>query len=83
MPDVFQQIHSFMDHVKGNSYFTRRRQEQSAWWMHETIREKLTSEFYGDERVKAQLKDIEQKVNKGKISSFAAAERLIKLYKEE
>jgi LAO/AO transport system kinase len=83
MPDVFQQIHSFMDHVKGNSYFTRRRQEQAAWWMHETIREKLTSEFYGDERVKAQLKDIEQKVNKGEISSFAAAERLIKLYKEE
>ena len=82
MPDVLEQIHSFLDHVKNNNYFTQRRQEQAAWWMHETIREKLTSEFYGNERVKKSLEDIEQKVNQGEISSFAAAERLIELYKQ-
>jgi LAO/AO transport system kinase len=83
LDDVKQNIEEYLKHVETNGYFSKRRNEQAAWWMHETIREKLTSEFYGNERVKAKIKDIEQQVNKGEISSFAAAEQLIVLYKNE
>jgi len=79
---VREKIADYLKQVKENHYFTKRRREQSAYWMHETIRQRLTSEFYGNERVKARLKDIEQEVNNGEISSFAAAEKLIEIFKE-
>ena len=80
--DVVQKtITDYLKHIKENGYFKDQRKEQTAWWMHETIREKLTSEFYEDKRVKEKLNNIEQQVSKGEISSFAAAERLIALYK--
>ncbi|HKL15817.1 MAG TPA: methylmalonyl Co-A mutase-associated GTPase MeaB [Balneolaceae bacterium] len=80
--DVVQNtITDYLKHIKETGYFKDQRTEQTAWWMHETIREKLTSEFYEDKRVKEKLSDIEQQVNRGEISSFAAAERLIALYK--
>jgi len=82
IPLVREKIADYLKHVKENHYFTKRRREQSAYWMHETIRQRLTSEFYGNERVKARLKDIEQEVNNGEISSFAAAEKLIEIFKE-
>jgi LAO/AO transport system kinase len=82
MDEVRQQVHDYFDHIKENRYFKKRRQEQAAWWMHETIKEKLTAEFYGSSRVKEKLKEIEQQVNSGKISSFAAAEKLMKIYSD-
>ncbi|WP_340105272.1 methylmalonyl Co-A mutase-associated GTPase MeaB [Rhodohalobacter sp. 8-1] len=80
--DVQEQITGYINHIKENSYFTKRRREQSAWWMHETIRDKLTDQFYNDPSIKERLSDIEERVNSGEISSFAAAEELIELYKE-
>ena len=81
LDDVKQNIEEYLKHVETNGYFSKRRNEQAAWWMHETIREKLTSEFYSDERVKAKIKAIEEQVNRGEISSFAAAEELLKHHK--
>jgi LAO/AO transport system kinase len=76
------QIQSYISHVKGNNYFEKRRNEQSAWWMHETIRQRLTAEFYNDPSIKKKLSEIEEKVNSGEISSFAAAEKLIEIYRK-
>lgn len=81
LDEVQKTITDYLKHIQENGYFEEQRIEQTAWWMHETIREKLTTEFYEDKRVKEKLSDIEQQVNKGEISSFAAAERLIALYK--
>ena len=83
LDDVKQNIEEYLKHVETNGYFSKRRNEQAAWWMHETIREKLTSEFYSDERVKAKIKAIEEQVNKGEISSFAAAEELIRISRNQ
>ncbi|NBC25337.1 MAG: methylmalonyl Co-A mutase-associated GTPase MeaB [Bacteroidetes bacterium] len=81
LDDVKANIEDYLEHIKANSYFKKQRSEQSAWWMHETIREKLTSEFYGNPDIEEKLSKIEKQVNKGEISSFAAAERLIEVYK--
>lgn len=78
--EVQEQITGYLNHVKENSYFTKRRKEQSAYWMHETIRQKLSDQFYNEPTIKKRMSDIEQMVNSGEISSFAAAESLIKLY---
>jgi len=79
--DVEGQIQSYISHVKENNYFQKRRKEQSAYWMHETIRQRLTAEFYNDPSIKNKLSEIEEKVNSGEISSFAAAELLMGIYK--
>ena len=81
--DVKEKISDYLNHIKENNYFYKRRKEQSAWWMHETIREKLASEFYGNPLIKKKLSEIEKKVNSGEISSFAAAERLIEMYRSK
>lgn len=78
--EVQDQITGYLNHVKANSYFTKRRREQSAYWMHETIRQKLTQQFYNSSSIKNRLSDIEKKVNSGKISSFAAAEVLLGVF---
>ncbi|REL24792.1 methylmalonyl Co-A mutase-associated GTPase MeaB [Rhodohalobacter sp. SW132] len=79
---VEEQIQSYISHVKENSYFQKRRKDQSAYWIHETIRQKLTSEFYNNPAIKEKLAEIEEKVNAGEISSFAAAELLLKVKKK-
>ena len=79
---VEEKISGYLNHIKENNYFQNRRKEQSAWWMHETIRERLTTEFYGNPDIKQKLSEIEEKVNAGEISSFAAAERLMEIYKK-
>lgn len=83
IPDVKHKISDYIKHIKENRYFQKRRKEQSAFWMHETIHKKLTSEFYENQRIKEKLPGIEKQVNAGEISSFAAAEKLMKLYKNE
>lgn len=83
IPDVKHKISDYIKHVKENRYFQKRREEQSAFWMHETIRKKLSSEFYENQGIKEKLPGIEKQVNAGEISSFSAAERLMKLYKNE
>lgn len=81
--DVHEQIAGYLNHVKENSYFKKRRREQSAYWMHETIRQKLSDQFYNDPSIKERLSDIEERVNSGEISSFAAADILLKSYLNE
>lgn len=80
---VKEKISDYLNHIKENNYFQSRRKEQSAWWMHETIRDRLTTEFYGDPSIKKKLSEIEEQVNSGEISSFAAAEKLMEIYKSE
>lgn len=81
--EVREQITDYLNHVKKNSYFSKRRREQSAYWMHETIRQKLTDQFYNDSSIKDKLSEIEEKVNSGEVSSFAAAEMLLSKYSDK
>lgn len=83
LDDVKQNIEEYLKHVETNGYFSTRRSEQAAWWMHETIKEKLTGRFYDDPTIKDRLSEIEEKVNSGEISSFAAADRLIEIFESK
>lgn len=82
LDDVKEKIGDYLEHIKESSYFKKQRREQSAWWMHETIREKLTTEFYNDTSIKEKISEIEEKVNTGEISSFAAAEKLLRMNRQ-
>lgn len=77
---AYNTVQDFVEHVKENDFFYRKRKSQDKYWLHETIVDVLLGDFYSSERIADQIPQIEDDVVNGKISSFEGAERLIKLY---
>ncbi len=78
--EVWDMVYSYIDFVKKNGYFAHRRNEQSKYWMYETINEHLRDSFYNNETVDHLLKTKEQQVLDGEMTSFAAARQLLEVY---
>jgi LAO/AO transport system kinase len=78
---IWTLVEEYLDLTKENGYFQQRRRDQARHWMHETIEQKLKDDFYHNKNVKAELGELEDRVQKGDISSFAAAEQLLKIYR--
>ncbi len=78
--EIWETINEYLNHVKGNDYFQHRRNEQSKFWMYETINEQLRNNFYQNEDIKVLMEESEKKVLKEEISSFVAAKRLLERY---
>lgn len=78
--EVWKMVDEYIAFVKKNSYFDHRRNEQSKYWMYETINERLKSNFYNNEKVKNILAECEQDVLNSRISSFVAANHVLDAY---
>lgn len=73
-------IYQYIDFVKANGYFQYRRNEQSKYWMYETINEQLRLKFYNNPAIRQQLQDAERTVLAGQQTSFVAAQQLLDSY---
>ena len=73
-------IYEYIDFVKANGYFDYRRNEQSKYWMYESINEHLRLNFYNNPLIKSQLSSAEQTVLAGQKTSFIAAQDLLDEY---
>ncbi|MGQ8335947.1 methylmalonyl Co-A mutase-associated GTPase MeaB [Sunxiuqinia sp. A32] len=80
IPEIWDTINQYLDFVKSNSYFQHKRNEQSKYWMYETINDQLKSNFYQNTEIKKLTEDFETKVLKEEISSFVAARELMNYY---
>lgn len=80
--EIWDMIDEYISFVKQNGYFEHRRNNQSRFWMYETINEKLKSNFYNNADVQRELKICEEQVLKSQISSFAAASKVLDIYKK-
>lgn len=78
--EIWETIDEYLNHVQSNNYFQHRRNEQSKFWMYETINEQLRKDFYQNKQIETLLKESEQKVLKEEISSFVAAKQLLEIY---
>ena len=78
--EIFDMIYEYIDFVKANGYFAYRRNEQSKYWMYESINEHLRLNFYNNPQIKAQLSAAEQTVLAGQETSFVAAQKLLDEY---
>lgn len=81
--EVWDMIYEYIDFVKGNGYFEYRRNEQSKYWMYESINEQLRDSFYHNPKIEAMLLEKEQQVLKGNLTSFIAARSLLDTYFED
>lgn len=77
---VWTMIHDYFAFVKKNGYFMHRRNEQSKYWMYETINEHLRDSFYNNPTIESMLAAQEQAVVAGKQTSFIAAKQLLDSY---
>lgn len=75
--EVWDMIDEYISFVKENKYFNYRRNEQSKYWMYETINERLKSNFYNNNLVQRELSVCEESVLKNEISSFVAANKVL------
>ena len=73
-------IYEYIDFVKANGYFNYRRNEQSKYWMYESINEHLRLSFYNNPLIRQSLQHAEQSVLGGEQTSFTAAQQLLDLY---
>ena len=78
--EIWDMIYEYVDYVKGTGYFEFRRNEQSKYWMYESINEHLRSSFYTNEVVQQRLKAAENAVLGGEKTSFMAANDLLETY---
>lgn len=78
--EVWDMIYEYRDFVKDNGYFDYLRNEQNKYWMYESINEKLKNNFYNNEEIQTLLKDQEEQVRDGRITSFQAANKLLDTY---
>lgn len=80
--EIWDMVYQYMDFVKDNGYFAYRRNEQSKYWMYETINEHLRDSFYQNARIESMLAEQENQVLQGNLTSFAAAQKLLDAYFE-
>ncbi len=81
--EVWDMVYEYIDFVKANGYFEFRRNEQSKYWMYETINEQLRDSFYHNAKIESMLADKESQVLQGNLTSFVAAKKLLDTYFEE
>jgi LAO/AO transport system kinase len=79
---VYNTLEQFVNHTKVNGSFLQKRKKQDKYWLHETITDILLSDFYGSDDFVKEIQSVESDVIEGKITSFEAAEYLIKKYRD-
>ena len=78
--EVWDMIYEYMDFVKSNGYFQYRRNEQSKYWMYESINEHLRNSFYHNPLIEQKLQEAERTVLAGDKTSLASSQELLDLY---
>lgn len=78
--EIWDMVFEYMDFVKANGYFDYRRNEQSKYWMYESINEHLRDSFYHNPLIQQMLPEQENQVLGGMVTSFSAANRLLQTY---
>lgn len=80
--EIWKMIDEYTAFTKETKYFDLRRNEQSKYWMYESINETLRNTFYNNPAVVSMLQTTEQQVLNNEISSFIAAKRMMDLFLE-
>ncbi|MBR4782726.1 MAG: methylmalonyl Co-A mutase-associated GTPase MeaB [Bacteroidaceae bacterium] len=78
--EIWDGIYEYIDFVKENGYFDRRRRQQNRYWMYETIDQRLRNSFYQDPEMEQRLIAAENSIELGQQTSFMAAHRLLEQY---
>ena len=80
---IFEIIEEYKAKVWENGSFQKNRVEQNKMWLTDTLKEMLLSDFFLDEKMLLELKELKNKVAENELSSFQAAEKIYQFYRNE
>ncbi|SMO66123.1 methylmalonyl-CoA mutase metallochaperone MeaB [Saccharicrinis carchari] len=80
IPQIWDMVNEYVKKTQANGYFAHRRNEQSQYWMFESINENLKSNFYNNPQIANLTQTYKQKVLNEEMSSFTAANELLNKY---
>jgi LAO/AO transport system kinase len=80
---VWNIVENYQQKMISTGYLETNRQQQSRYWLNERIVELLKTSFFGNPKIKDELKMLEKKVLEGVLSPFLAAEQLVDLFTHE
>ena len=75
--ETWKMIENYSEMARSNGYFDRRRKEQSLQAFTDTVEETIRMQFYNNDLVAKQLSAIQKDILSGKISPYAAAQKLL------
>lgn len=77
---VWNSIESFINTQKTKDFFENTRSNQSTYWLHEIITNKIQSNFFNNTKVSEQIATVEKEIKEGKLSPTQGANHLLNLY---
>lgn len=77
---VYEVVDRYERSMRQKGFFEHNRHEQDKQWLKEALRELLISDFFGNTEMLQHLKEMEERVEKGELTSFQAAELLYSTY---
>ncbi|MCQ2111039.1 MAG: methylmalonyl Co-A mutase-associated GTPase MeaB [Bacteroidaceae bacterium] len=81
--EIWDMVWKYMDFVKSTGYFSHHRNEQAKYWMYESINEAIMGSFYNNPMIADEIPFMEQQILAGKQTSFAAAKKLLDIYRNQ
>jgi LAO/AO transport system kinase len=78
--NVWDMVNEYIIYTKENHYFEYKRNNQSKYWMYESINEHLKNNFYQNKDIEKVIIKKEKEVLDNQVSSFIAAKDLLDLY---
>jgi LAO/AO transport system kinase len=79
--DIWDEILDYVSCTQQSNYFQERRLSQSKFWMYQSITESLKDDLFNNSLVQNLLNESEADVLNDRISSFAAAKKVLEFYK--
>lgn len=76
--NIYQILNTYLKLTKKNGYFYQQRNLQNKQWFYEAINNNLKNQFYKDEKVIESISKYLNKIEKGEINPFKAAQNLLK-----
>lgn len=76
MEEVWNNIQKYSTQTKENGWFEQNRKSQEIKWFHQSIRQRLESDFFSSQLTKDQIKKAEEMISSAQISIRAAVENL-------
>lgn len=80
IPEIWDMVDRYIAFVKESGYFDVKRNQQSTYWMYESINERLQNDFYRNQKIEQLMPTLEQQVLGSKKSSFIAAKEALDAY---
>jgi LAO/AO transport system kinase len=80
IPEVWTLIDNYARTARKDGYFSKKRQQQNAYWFEQAVASALNRQFYKNREVRKKLTLLTAQVTNNEISPFRAADMLLQAY---